>query len=860
MVVLGLTKPTNSGILRHICFDMHFIMHFTRDLRYAFRNLRTNSGFLVLAVATLGLGISANTAIFSLFYQVLLRNLPVMEPERLAVFHVERLQMPGSNSSDNYETVFSYPMYRALRDAARSFQGVAARSGTEGQMVENGAAERVQAEIVSGNFFQVLGLRPHLGRLLVPSDDQQAVGNPVIVLSFGYWTRHFAGNLSVLDRKVTLNQKIFTIVGVAPDGFRGVMSGNSPDLYLPLALMGEVDPGWKNYDRPSMSRFTILGRLGAGITRERAAAELAPVFAATVQGEMKQLKVTSASTRKRLESARVQLVPAARGLNQLERQWRKPLVVLASMVGFLLLIGCANLANLLLARGVNRSRDTAIRLALGAGRSRIISMLLAESLLVAAGGALVGIALTPVLTAGVLQLLPVDEAAGWLSNGVSFPVLAFCTLLMVVTGVISGLAPAWQSARTNEGSVLGDRSGASGSGHISPRVRQSLIIGQLALSLVLLSAAGLFGKSLVNLMKHNPGFRAENVLTFSVDAGEGGYKVDRGVALYDEILKRLAAQPGVESASLADIAPLSHSNSSSNVSVEGYTETDGEDMNADINSVGAGYFRTLGTPLVAGREFDEHDVVGATKVAIVNQAFVKRFIKGRDPISLRMERGAGRPLDLQIVGVVQDIQTMTLRDAVKPAFYLPYGQSKVGASSFKATFLVRAPGNPAALTSAARSIVAQLDRNLPVFSVANMQTRINDSVYTDRLLAALTTAFGTLALILTAVGLYGVIAYVVGRRTAEIGIRMALGATGNDVMALVLREVGLLALLGVAAGLALAFGAARAVQSQLFGLDGLDPLILTMTVLLLALVSLGAGAIPALRAARIQPLVALRSE
>jgi len=838
-------------------------MRFTQDLRYAFRNLAKSPGFLLLAVTTLGLGISANTAIFSLFYQVLLRSLPVPEPERLAVFHVEKLDMPGRNSNDNYETVFSYPMYRALRDGAHSFQGIAIRSSESAQLLGDGAAERVSAEIVSGNFFQVLGLTPQVGRLLTPSDDQPGAGNPVIVLSYAYWMKRFGGNTSVAGKTVTLNQKIFTIAGVAPEGFRGILSGSSLDLYVPLSFLPVLDPGWKNLDKPNMSRFTILGRLNPGISTERATAELAPLFAATIQDEMKQLKVTSPAARKHLETARIQLAPAARGLNQLERQWKKPLVVLVCMVGLLLLIGCANLANLLLARGVNRSRDTAIRLALGASRSRIVSLLLAESLVVAAGGAILGAELTPVLTAGVLKLLPVSESGGWLSGAISLPVLAFCTLLMVVTGVVSGMAPAWQSSRTKEGSVLADRS-ASSSGHLSPRVRQGLVVGQLALSLVLLSTAGLFGRSLINLMKHDPGFHANNVLTFSLDAGGGGYTVERGLSLYDEVQKRLAAQPGVESVSIADIVPLSNSDAGTNVSIEGYTPTDGEDMDTDINAVGAGYFRTLGTRVVAGREFTDRDTVSAEKVAIVNQAFVKRFISSQDakrnPIGMKMERGAGHPLDLQIVGVVHDLQNMSLRDAVKPAFYMPYSQSKVGATNFKASFLVRAQGDPAAMTSSIRSVVAQLDRSLPVFDVATMPTRIEDSIYTDRLLAALTTAFGALAMLLTAVGLYGVIAYVVSRRTAEIGIRMALGATQGNVMGLVLREVGMLAALGAAAGLVLAFSANQALRSQLFGINGLDPLILVATVFVLGVVSLVAGAIPAVRAARIQPLIALRHE
>jgi putative ABC transport system permease protein len=838
-------------------------VRFLKDLRYAFRNLAKSPGFLVLAVITLGLGISANTAIFSLFYQVLLRSLPVPEPDRLAVFHVEKLGMPGRNSSDNYETVFSYPMYRALRDGARSFRGIAIRSGESLQLLENGSAERVQAEVVSGNFFDVLGLRPAAGRLLSQSDDQIGGGNPVIVLSYAYWLKHFGGKGSAVGTTLTLNQKIFTVAGVAPEGFRGVLSGNSLDIYVPLSLLPAVDPGWKKFDRPSMSRFTILGRLNEGVSREQATAELAPLFAATIQDEMKQLKISSPATRKRLESAHLQLVPAARGLNQLERQWKKPLVVLVCMVGLLLVIGCANLANLLLARGVNRSRDTAIRLALGASRSRIISLLLAESLLVAIGGALLGIALTPVLTAGVLKLLPVSESGGWLTGSVSLPVLAFCTFLMAVTGIVSGLAPAWQSSRTSEGSVLADRSASSG-GQLSPRVRQGLVVGQLALSLVLLSTAGLFGRSLLNLMRHDPGFRADNLLSFSLDTGDAGYSVERGVALYDEVLKRLAAQPGVQSASIADIVPMSNSDSGTNVTVEGYTAADGEDTDSDFNSVGAGYFRTLGTRVLAGREFDEHDVVGSEKVAIVNQAFVKRFIssqnRSRNPVGMKMTRGGGKNLDLQIVGVVQDLQNMSLRESVKPGFYLPYAQSKVGATNFKASFIVRTKGDPAAMTSVARNIVSQLDRSLPLFDVETMPARLDDSIYTDRLLAALTTAFGTLAMLLTAVGLYGVIAYVVSRRTAEIGIRMALGATQVNVVSLVLREVGLLAIFGVIGGLVLSYSATQAIQSQLFGVKGIDPFILAGTILVLGLVSLLAGAIPAMRAARIQPLAALRHD
>jgi predicted permease len=827
---------------------------------YALRSLRKSPGFFLLAVVTLALGIAANTAIFSLFYQVLLRSLPIPDAGRLVVFHSEGFHMQGRNSSDNFESIFSWPMYRSLRDSAHSFEGLALRSGQSAQLVAGGAAERVQTEIVTGNFFDVLRLRPAAGRLLNASDDRSGAGNPVVVLSFDYWTKRFGASASALNRTVDLDGTVFTIVGIAPRDFRGVLSGNSPDLYLPVSMIGAIAPEWKEYDKPSMSRFTILGRLAPGVTREHAALELQPVFASTVKDHVAILKVSSPRVRRDLESKRLDLLPAARGLNQLERQWRKPLWVLASMVGLLLLIGCANLANLLLARGVNRSRDTAIRLALGAGRRRVFSMLLAESLVISAVGALLGAAAAPFLTSAVLRLLPPDETGGWLAGSVNLPALAFCTILMVVAGILSGVAPAWQSASADAGVVFGDRSAAVGGGHISPRVRQGLVVAQLALSLVLLSIAGLFGKSLVNLIRHSPGFDPENVLTFSVDAGGTGYNTERALPLYRSISASLSALPGVESVSLADAVPFSNDESSSNVTVEGYNAADGEDMDSDVSAIGPGYFRTLGAPLIAGREFTALDAADAPKVAIVNQAFVKRFITKRNPVGLRMERGAGRPLDLEIVGVVRDTYSATPRQPVKPTYYVPYDQAARSGRAPGATFLVRARRDANSLTSSAREVVARADRAMPVYGLATMETRVGNSIYTDRLLATLTAAFGVLALILTAVGLYGVIAYVVGRRTSEMGIRMALGATGGNILSMVLREVGLLAAVGAAAGVACALEAMWAVRSLLFGLDAIDPFILIATVVALGLVALLAGAGPALRASRIEPLAALRHE
>ena len=835
--------------------------NFLRDLGFAARSLRKSPGFFALAVLTLGLGAAATTAIFSLFYQVLLRSLPVEQPERLVVLHAEGLDLPGSTSKDNYESVFSYPFYTSLRDGSKAFQGLAVRVGANIQLESKGEAERASAEMVSGNFFEVLGLHPGLGRLLFPSDDIAGKPNSVAVLSFDYWTKHFGRQPSALNQSLTINGNLFTVVGVGPEGFHGIHSGDDPDLFLPVTTKGLLDPEWSDaFQSRSRHWLTVFGRLAPGMDRRQALAALQPIFASNVRETIRVLKISSPRKVRELESKRAELLPASQGLNELEKQWREPLLVLIAMAGLLLLIGCANLANLLLARGLNRSRDTAIRSALGASRGRIVSMLLAESLLVAAGGVVLGLALTPLLTGGILRLLPEGEVSGWISNGIEFPILAFCCLLLLATGILSGLAPAWQSSRTNETALLSDRTGQAGS--LSPTIRKALVVGQLALALVLLSTAGLFGRSLANLIQHNPGFRAENMLNFNIDAGALHYPLGRAMALYRDLTTSLRSQPGVESVALATGTPLSGSESGTNVTVEGYTEREGEDMDADFVVASPGYFRALGAALASGRDFSASDSAGTPKVAIVNRAFVKRFIHGRDPIGMKMEHGGGKQLDLTIVGVAPDINANGLRKPAKPTFYEAFDQAFDSKSPYVpgAAFVVRTTSNPEAMGRTVRLIAAQLDHSLPVYQLTTMQTKVNDSLYTERLLAALTTACGVLALILTAVGLYGVIAFVVGRRTAEIGIRIALGATGSSIMKMVLVEAGLVTVLGVALGAVGAIAATRTVQSQLYGMAGFDPAVLAAAVIALFAVALIAGAIPAFRAARIQPLTALRHE
>lgn len=829
-----------------------------QDLRFVLRILRRSPGFFLIATATLGLGIAANTAMFSLFYQVLLKTLPVPAPEQLVVFHSDPPNIPGGTSSDNSETVFSYPMYLRLRDGLRSFQGIAGRSGSAVQIGADGTADRGRAEVVTGNFFETLRVRPHLGRLLAPTDDGVPGSNTVAVLAYDFWMRRFGGQSSVLNRSILLNGQPFTVAGVTPPGFRSVLAGDSCDVFVPLSARGLLTPGWNNYGRPGSQFMTIFGRLAPTVSREGAAAELQPLFAAVIREHVEQLNVKGDVVRARLFAKRAELRSAAQGLNELERQWRNPLVVLLAMASLLLLIACANLANLLAARATNRSREIGMRLALGATRWRILRLLAAESAVLAVAGTAAGVALAPLLNKALLATLPGDAASGWVSERLNLPVLAFSAAVMIVVAIACGLAPAAHALRFGL-PALGDRSASSG--RASAATRKFLVAGQVALSLVLLTGAGLFARSLTNLMRHEFGFRPERVWTFSLDPGLAGYEVDRGLALYRSVGSGLAALPGVESVAVADAGPLSHSTSITNVSVEGYTAKEGEDMDSRIMSAGAGYFRTLGTPLITGREFDDRDRQGAPKVAVVNQAFVKRFFGDRDPTGLHMAVGAGGKLDITIVGVVSDVRNSSLREAAKPTYYVPFEQSFDGMKrARRGAFYVRASSGFEALPAAMRSVVAGVDRSLPVFGVATMDNVVRESIFADRLMAGLSTSFGLLALILTAVGLYGVIAYLVTRRTTEIGVRMALGATRRDVVKLILSEIGVVVGAGVVAGIAGAAAAGRGLETQLFGLSGFDPWVFGGAPILLAVVAVLAAAAPSIRAARIEPLTALRHE
>ncbi len=827
------------------------------DFRFTFRSLRKAPVFVAVAVLSLALGIGATTSIFSLLYQVLLRSLPVQDPQALVIFHSDGPH-PGSTRSDNSETSFSYPMFRDLRTRATAFNGVIARTSMSAGFSTGQQTERISAELVSGNFFDTLGLQPATGRLLHASDEGEPGESPVVVLSYAFWQDHFAGR-DVANQKVLINNHPMIVAGVTPANFRGLMSGQSPDLYLPLNMLPTLDPQFgADFKKPNFCWLSIFGRLKPGLSAQQAAAASDPVFKSILREEAPEQKLR-AKTLQQWLARKVELRPAAQGLNQLSQQWQKPLVVLMAMVGLLLLIGCANIANLLIARATTRQREIAIRLAIGATRRSLVRQLLTESLIVALAGGVLGLALSSILTEGLLRLLPPDETGGWLKPTIDIQVLLFSIAVSTVTGLLCGIIPAWQATRPDLAPSLKEQSGSSSASRTHAAFRKVLVVAQISLSLLLLIGAGLLARSFVNLATHNPGFRSENLLTFSLDPVLSGYTPERATGFYRQLSERLQTAPGVQAVALALFAPFADNDARSNVSVEGHPFREDEDTDCNLDGVSPGYFRTLGLPLVAGREFTPADNHDAPKVAVVNEAFAKYFFGSVSPVGRRMAMGGGNDvkLNMEIVGVVHDSQWSNLRDKPLRFYYVPYDQVP---SSGRMTYFLRTALAPEQIGSAARVLVQQLDPAVAVFDMKTMQVRIDNTIYTDRLIATLAGAFGVLATMLAAIGLYGVIAFMVARRTTEIGIRMALGAVEGDVLRMVMREVALLIGAGILIGIPAAFALGGLVESQLFGLKAADPWVFIGGAFLLASIALAAGWIPARRAMRISPIRALKYE
>lgn len=835
-------------------------MHnFLQDLRYGLRVMLKNPGFTIVAVVTLALGLGANTAIFSLADQILLRLLPVENPEELVV-----LRSPGPKqgrvwSDGDGAASLSYPLYKELRDKNNVFAGLLARFAVSLSVAGEGQTERANGELVSGNYFDVLGIRPALGRVFTQDDEGVAGEGLVIVLSHGYWTRHFGANPSILNKTLIVNGTLVTVVGVARPGFDGVQVGQTPDIFIPITMKAKMTPNWDGLNDHKDFWLAIIGRLKPGLSPAQAEEALTPVYRQILEEELPLMGRFSPEMQQRFLERRMLLDPGSRGRPILQRDAKEPLLVLMGMVALVLLIACANVANLLMARGAARQREIAIRMAVGAGRWRLVRQFLVESLTLSVIGGVVGLLVASWTMSVLVGAIPESTGAVGLSSRLDLRLLVFTIALSVLTGLLFGLMPALKATRLNLESTLREQ-GSSVSGGLSQvRFRKGLVVSQVVLTTVLLVGAGLFARSLNNLQHLDLGLRADHLVAFSIAPELNGYTPQRTIALFDQLHQHLISQPGVESVSEAVIPVFTDSNSSGNITVEGYQAQEEEEMEAHQNWIGPGYFSTMGIPLLSGREFGLSDTASSSKVAIINESMARRFFDNRSAIGARFAFGAGdkvRP-DIEIVGVVKDNKHATVRDKVGPFVYLPYSQFKTVGNI---TFYVKTRQDLGDVSTSLRRDVQRLDGNLPVFALKTLERQIDESLFADKFLTFLSLCFALLAALLASIGLYGVMAYTVTRRTREIGIRMALGATRGIVSWLILREVVVLALVGLVVGLPAAYGLGRLTESLLFGVKASDPLVFVGAGLLLTVATLLGGYLPARKAASIDPLAALRCE
>lgn len=842
------------------------------DLCYALRMMRKTPATTTIAVMSLALGIGANTAIFSLVDAMLLRLLPVKSPQELYL-------VAANPARPN--TSWNYPDYSAFRDHNTSFSGLAAYSGGAGQPVgmqldgadAGSTTELAYAAAVSGNYFDVLGVDPAIGSLFSPEDDRAPGASPYVVLSYDYWQSRFTGNPEVIGRKVRLNGYPFTITGVSRRGFRGADVTASPNMFIPIMMRSEVTGvPFAIWNTRHYWWMQTIGRLAPGATVAQAETELYAVYQAQEEGERQSVKDGRFVNR----AQPILLMPAARGYSYVRNRLQRPLIILMIVVGLVLVIACANVANLMLARGAARQREMAVRLAVGASRTQLTAQLLVESIVIALAGGVAGLGFA---FFGVRVLLEYLPQTGWgqasLNVTPDLRLLGFTFAVSLFTGVLYGIAPALKSTKPDLVHALKeDSAGASGPSRLT--LSNALVVVQVALSLVLLIGTGLFVRSLGNLHDIDSGFRADNTLIATVDPSRNGYKGQRLRDFYERLRPDVETLPGVQSVSLANITPLSGSRWNGSIAIEGYQWKDDDKKYVDMNAVGPRYFETVGIPLILGREFRDEDnppysldppekftpgveppEPPGPRVAIINKSFADRFFEGRNPIGMHVSADEQYKPDraFEIVGVVKDAHYFGLREALEPMMYFP-----VWRQAGSRALCIRTSRDATQLAAAIRRQVTAIDAGIPVLAVRSMHQEIDNDILVDRLIATLSSYFGVLALLLAGVGLYGVISYGVTRRTREIGIRMALGAERSSVLWLVMRRAAAFLLIGAVIGIPTALFATRLVKSFLYGIGAQDPLTIVMATMVLGAVAATASFLPARRATKVDPMVALRHE
>jgi len=814
------------------------------DLRYAMRTLRAAPAFAIVAILSLALGIGANTAIFSLINAVMLKSLPVRHPEELMV-----VLRDSSKTATN-------PIWEYVRDHQDVFSGTFAYSPTQFNLANGGQVRNVYANWVSGAYFSTLGVRAVLGRTLLPADDMR--GCPAVAaISSSFWQTEYGGSDDVIGKSVALDGHPYQIVGVIDPAFFGLDVGSHAQIYTPLCAKSIMDGNDKWIDARSTWYLHIVGRPKAGITPAQASARLQMLMPGLIEATLPPHWPADATAR--YQKARMEVASVATGFSDLRNTYRKALFVLMTVVGIVLLIACANVANLLLARATKRQHEIAVRLALGARPGRLIRQLLTESVLLALMGAAVGVVFAIWGSRLLVGLMSTSGNAVALDLSLDLPVLAFTAAVAMATGILFGLAPAWRASRIAPHNAMKSQARGVADGHSRFSIGKSLVVAQIALSLLLVVGAALLLGSWRRLATVDPGFRSDHVLLLAADvrSGNEGASPEQKGSLRRQLLERLRAVPGVRLASASELTPISGGGWNNNIKVDGFTPVTRDDALVWMNEVSQGYFTTMGTPLITGRDFNTSDVPGSLKVAIVNEALAQKFFGTRSAIGQHIQVANGNDYDppLEIVGIVGNAKYESMRETPQPIAYLSMSQD--GDQGLSVNFEIRTVGPTTAIIPVIKTAIAQVAPRASL-DFKTLDTQVTESLRLPRTLATLAGFFGALALLLATIGLYGIMSYTVARRRNEIGVRIALGATQSRVINMVMSEVGRIVALGVAIGALLTLGVTRLVSAFLYGVKPSDPVTILLSAAALAIVAFAAAMLPAWRAARLDPVTALR--
>jgi predicted permease len=836
------------------------------DVRFALRTLRLNPVFATVAALSLALGIGANTAIFSLIDAVMLRALPVADPSRLVLLSDPDSSGVGIGTEGGIRSLFTYEEFERLRERARPVVALCAAESSPPRLharVDNGAVEEIRGKLVTHDYFTVLGLTPVLGRAFTAQEDASPGAGPVAILAWDFWQSRYGGDARVLGRTIELNRLPFTIVGVLPRGFHGEVVGDSPGLFVPMSMEPELKPGrfWLR-DDPSKAEkvmwLHVVGRLQPGVSMARAQSGIDVTFRQDLEAQASAL--ADPARRRSLMNQRIELKPGGRGGSSLRQRFGEPLVVMMAMVGLVLLIACANVANLLLARATARQKEIGLRLALGASRLRLVRQLVTESLVLSLIGGALGVLLAQWSARVLVRLASSGPTPIPLELRPDIRLLGFTAILSVVTGVLFGLVPALRATRVSLNTTLKASAAGVSAGGSRLSLGKALVVTQVALSVLLLVGAMLFVRTLGNLQAADLGYARDNLLVVRVDAVSAGYKGTARAAIYRRLLDSLRTIPGARAVALSENGLFGGTESNDQVTVEGYHSDKDEDNSARFDQVGPDYFASVGIPILLGRGVGARDTETSPRVCVVNEAFARFYFGRGNPIGKHVtDEFPDTRETFEIVGVSKDAKDHRVRGEVRRRFYVPFfhGLGEVPASAY---FTLRTTADPGTLLPAVRRKVREIDDTLPILNAAALTDLVDQSIAQERMIARVSAFFGLLALTLAAIGLYGVLSYSIGRRTREIGIRMALGAAGRRVQRGVLGETMTLVAVGLAIGVPAALACSRLVRSALFGLEAFDPESLGVAILVILAVGLLAGYLPARRAARVDPLVALRWE